>query len=58
MVTEQLKITFVELQEVTSPELNYCKYKEEICNIYLSPCIPKLSETLDNWQHVYCFPKK
>ena len=42
LVTEQLKVTFVELRDAVSPELNYSKYKEEICSVNMAPCIPKL----------------
>lgn len=55
MVTEQLKMTFVELREMVSPELNYNKYKEEICSVNLAPCVPRLCKRVQwSFQMQYC----
>ncbi len=43
-MTDHLKGIYAELREVVSPELNYSHYKHEICTVYQTPCIPRLSK--------------
>ena len=49
MVTEYLKSVYEGLKEVVSPDLNYHRYKQEICSLDQVPCVPKLSESRLNY---------
>lgn len=48
MLTESQMQAFKSLRETVSSDMNYHKYRLELRNIHVTPCIPCLCELLGN----------
>ena len=46
LVTEKLKSTYKHLKEITSAEMNFQRYRQEIQAVHQTPCVPRLSKIL------------
>lgn len=48
-MTEKLKSTYKELKELTSPEMNFQRYRQDVQAVHQTPCVPRLSK----WEKIH-----